>query len=328
MNPRGPSATRCTALLLAAIALPGQGASFDCAKASTLVERFICGDSDLGALDERMTEAYRTARNAAQRDGAAWERLLDEQRVWLAERDACETGACVARVYQARIESLTEGAEAPAPLPLTRLQETGPHYSIGASFPVLPESTDAQVAANQEIRSLVEAIIAPFRGDLAEAAREAERGGSGWQGPDWSLLIDYGPTHRTERFLAIPFSGYVYTGGAHGMPVIETLVIETATGQRIPPEGLFAPGTDWLEALSSRCLSELQGRDLLGDDDEWLRRGTAPQPGNYQLLFPGADGLRVTFAPYSIAPYAAGTLEVVIPYPDLAGLLDPRLFGP
>ncbi len=327
MNAPRPSVTRCAALLLAALALPVQGASFDCAQASTLVERFICGDSDLGALDERMAHAYRRARNAAVAP-AAGERLVAEQRVWLSERDACETSACVARLYEARLAALTEGTGAPAPLPLIRLQETGPHYRIVATFPVLTERSDADVVANQEIRSLVEAIIVPVRGELAEAAREAERGGSGWQGTDWSLLIDYGPTHRTERFLAIPFSGYVYTGGAHGMPVLENLVIETTTGRRIPPEGLFAPGADWLETLSSRCLSELKRRDLLGDDDEWLRKGTAPQPENYQLLFPRADGLKVTFAPYSVAPYAAGILEVVIPYPDLDGLLDPRLFGP
>ena len=151
--------------------------------------------------------------------------------------------------------------------------------------------------------------------------------GEGWQGPDWSLSVDYDTPYRSSRYLAIAFSGYEYTGGAHGMPLILPLVIDLSTGRTIPPDGLFKPGSDWLGQLSQRCFSQLKGRDLLGNDEEWLREGTAPKLENFSLLFPGPDGLTVTFAPYSVAPYAAGTQEVLIPYKDLAGVLNPEVFG-
>ncbi len=327
MTPLIRTLTLCTALLLGAIASPGQGASFDCAKAATRVEQFLCGSPALGKLDERMAAAYGAAR-AAQKDQAARERLLADQKAWLRERDTCETAACLTRVYATRIAVLTgDNPTGVAPLQQTDLQETGPHYTIKASFPVTAGVTDAEAAANREIRSRVEGVIGPFRDQLAEDLRGGDPSAPGWQGPDWSLVIEYGQPHSTDRYLAIPFSGYVYTGGAHGMPVIQPLVIETDTGRRVSPEGLFAPGSAWLTALSERCFEALKGRDLLADNDDWLREGSSPKPENYQLLFPGPDGLTVTFAPYSVAPYAAGIQEVVIHYVDLAGFLNPRLFG-
>jgi uncharacterized protein len=337
MSDRAPSAALLIPLLLGCTALPALGASFDCAKAATWIEQVLCEDQALGSLDERLAAAFRRAREAAQGDTAVSERLRSEQRAWLAERDGCKTTTCLNRLYERRIAELTGAGTASqtapqtprqtAPLGQQRIQESAPHVSVEAVYPVLPGDGPAVAAANQEIRGLVETLVGTFRGQAAEFAAGPDAEGQGWEGPDWSLTIDYDSPHRTDRFLAVPFSGYEYTGGAHGMPLILPLVIDLASGQRVPPEGLFVSGSKWLERLSERCLAALQGRDLLSADDQWLREGTAPKLENYGLLFPGPDGLTVTFAPYSVAPYAAGIQEVLVPYPELAGLLDPKLFG-
>ena len=38
-----------------------QGASFDCSRALTAVERTICGSEELSAADDKLAEAYRRA---------------------------------------------------------------------------------------------------------------------------------------------------------------------------------------------------------------------------------------------------------------------------
>lgn len=317
-------------LVLGWAALPTLGASFDCAKAETWAEQVLCGDETLGQLDERLDAAYRTAREAARGDAAALERLLSRQRAWLAERDGCKITPCLTRLYAQRLAELTGTGGPPQDKPLEqkKIQESGPHFTIDAAYPVLPGEGPAVAETNRQIRGTVDEVVGDFRGQVNELTAGSATEGEGWQGPDWSLSIDYDTPYRTSRYLAIPFAGYEYTGGAHGMPLILPLVIDLSTGRSIPPEGLFKPGSDWLEQLSVRCLSELKGRDLLGDDGEWLREGTAPKLENFSLLFPGPDGLTVTFAPYSVAPYAAGIQEVLIPYKDLAGLLSPEVFGP
>jgi hypothetical protein len=317
-------------LLLAGTALPALGASFDCAKAQTWAEQALCNDETLGQLDERLDAAYRTAREAAKGDAAALERLVSRQRAWLAERDGCKITPCLTRLYAQRLAELTGTGGSPQDKPLEqgKIQESGPHFTIDAAYPVLPGDGPAVAEANRQIRGTVDEVVGSFRGQIDEFTSAPATEEEGWQGPDWSLSIDYEIPHQTSRYLAIPLTGYEYTGGAHGMPLILPTVIDLSTGRPIPPEGLFKPGSDWLEQLSQRCRSELQGSDLLGDDGDWLREGTAPKLENFSLLFPGPDGLTVTFAPYSVAPYAAGIQEVLIPYKDLAGLLSPEVFGP
>ncbi len=314
--------------LLAALALPAwmllwacaQGASFDCAKAATWVERALCGDPTLGTLDERMAAAYRTAQDAA---SANREALLTGQRDWLASRNRCTTTVCLRRLYDERIAALAgPAAAARTGIAQGSIRESGPHFSIDANYPILSGSGPAIESANREIRRFVEGLVAPFRTEQRESAAIGQP-----EGPPWSLDIDYDQPYWTDRYLAIQLGGYDFRGGAHGMPIIEPLVIDLADGRRVLPEELFLRGTDWLDALSKRCYAALRGRDLLGPDEDWLKTGTAPKPENYRLLYPGPDGLTVTFPPYAVAPNAAGPQEVLVPYADLGPMLDPGLFA-
>lgn len=72
--------------------------SFDCAKARGTVERMICGDADLAALDVELARVYRLARG-----GAA---LVAEERAWIAARDGCADRDCAREAYAARITAL------------------------------------------------------------------------------------------------------------------------------------------------------------------------------------------------------------------------------
>lgn len=79
--------------------------SFDCAKASTKVERLICDHPKLGELDSELAEAYRIAL----RDSpwaSANRRIRAEQKNWIARRDRCQNRRCVRRMYQMRLGQL------------------------------------------------------------------------------------------------------------------------------------------------------------------------------------------------------------------------------
>ncbi len=122
----GPLRIAATALLaaltLAAWEAPAQAASFDCAKAATVVEKTICGDAGLSRLDEALGESYAEALAQAA-DPAA---LKSEQRAWLREtRDACADVACLKAVYEVRIAVLAIAGEAAAGVgkPLVLLED-------------------------------------------------------------------------------------------------------------------------------------------------------------------------------------------------------------
>lgn len=94
--------------VIAASNATAQGPSFNCAKASTAVERTICASDQLSRLDREMAEVYAALRS--QLGSAGRQRLLDDQRAWLSHRNACrDDEACLAQQMSERIAALRSG---------------------------------------------------------------------------------------------------------------------------------------------------------------------------------------------------------------------------
>lgn len=94
---------RSLSLVLLFWAVSGHAASFDCAKASTLVEKAICSDAELSKLDDLLALTYKKAL-AAQSDGGE---LNLQQRTWLKNvRNQCGDVACIRQAYTGRIAVL------------------------------------------------------------------------------------------------------------------------------------------------------------------------------------------------------------------------------
>ena len=85
------------------VPLAGQGASFDCAKASTDAEKAICADPELSKLDEQLARAYKQALQKGPK-----EKVQAAQRAWLKERNTnCGSyAACLQYQYYRRIAQL------------------------------------------------------------------------------------------------------------------------------------------------------------------------------------------------------------------------------
>ena len=83
-------------------------ASFDCAKASTAVEKLICGSPQISRQDEELSVAYKEAATQA-RDK---DPLVIDQKRWLKnERSLCRDENCLKKVYQERIAELRKWNE-------------------------------------------------------------------------------------------------------------------------------------------------------------------------------------------------------------------------
>jgi uncharacterized protein YecT (DUF1311 family) len=71
---------------LPAVAL-AQAPTFDCAKAQGEVEKLICSDASLAALDRKLDSVYKAA--TAQAKGQLATRLREDQRGWVKGRNEC-----------------------------------------------------------------------------------------------------------------------------------------------------------------------------------------------------------------------------------------------
>ncbi len=91
-------------------------ASFDCSKAGTEMEKTICSDSKLSALDEDLAKVYGEIRSQSKGDAEALSQLTKSQREWLAGlkqkkegKIACTASTeCLTISYQKRIKELQD----------------------------------------------------------------------------------------------------------------------------------------------------------------------------------------------------------------------------
>jgi uncharacterized protein len=101
MNNKTISGMKCILYLfgLLALALPAQAASFDCAKASTKIEKIICGSSNVSSVDEDVELAYLRALERTEDR----QKLMQDQRNWLKNvRNACPDADCLFKAYAIR----------------------------------------------------------------------------------------------------------------------------------------------------------------------------------------------------------------------------------
>jgi uncharacterized protein len=98
-------------LLGAALMANAQGASFNCGKAATKVEKLICGDAELSKLDEELNTAYKTALQDERQANS----IKQAQKLWVKERQKCADVVCVKRAYEVRMPVMV--ADTPIDMP-------------------------------------------------------------------------------------------------------------------------------------------------------------------------------------------------------------------
>lgn len=91
-----------------ATAQPAQAASFDCAKATTKIEKLICADAELSKLDDELNVAY----NIAMQDEPYAENVQQTQKQWLRDRNQCRAADCVKKQYEMRLAALSPTSSA------------------------------------------------------------------------------------------------------------------------------------------------------------------------------------------------------------------------
>lgn len=93
------------------VATTSQAVSFDCQKASSFVEKAICQNQTLSALDDELATAYQAAQDASKNQ----ETLKKQQFSWLKnKRNVCQTNSCLEKAYEKRIAVLNKLSDSSA----------------------------------------------------------------------------------------------------------------------------------------------------------------------------------------------------------------------
>lgn len=181
----------------------------------------------------------------------------------------------------------------------------------------------AQLSAKQMVEKHQKAFIKDSKADIIEMCKYMEEEDNAPR-LSFSYDITISVAHETKKFITFRAETYFYTGGAHGGQAFAYATFQKDNGALLTWDDLFLQNKK--STLSSLIVFGLQKyfgvpsyadmKERLIIDQEYTRN-TFPLPaGNPGLL---SDGVRVQYASYEIAPYAAGSPMTTIPYAKLRG---------
>jgi hypothetical protein len=213
---------------------------------------------------------------------------------------------------------------ATAVVPLKDVVETTPQYVIGITYP-------KEAAPYPGLVSALMAYAANSRKDLTGAV---EALGNDTPTAPYELSLSYTTLVDSPNLVAIAADGSLYTGGAHGSPLIARFVWLPKQNAMLTSDKLVPDPKGW-QAISDFVREQLhtalsqridaddvpaeERADMLKNAGEMIDDGTDPKAASFSEFEPrvGADGriaaLRFVFPPYQVGPYADGTQTVDVP---------------
>ncbi|QIL90353.1 DUF3298 domain-containing protein [Microbulbifer harenosus] len=155
---------------------------------------------------------------------------------------------------------------------------------------------------------------------IADAAEASEISSAAWQ-----LTGDAKKLALHDNLLTVAISSYIYSGGAHGMPVTHWLNWDLAENRQVALADVIAPGAEerfWsLAQTAHKQWMEAQEVDV-----DFRENWPFVRSDDFRLT---DSGLKLLYGVYTLAPYSMGEIELTLPREKLTGLLrEPYLSEP
>ncbi|MBN1633391.1 MAG: DUF3298 domain-containing protein [Ignavibacteria bacterium] len=130
----------------------------------------------------------------------------------------------------------------------------------------------------------------------------------------WMTEIQGKPEFSNTKIICYSISNVYFLGGAHPNSNLTYLNFERKNGKLIYIPDIFSPGFE--DKLNAAINSEFRkSKNLTPEDNLIDKAGLFHNEISYNNNFAVLrEGIRFYYNPYEIAPYAAGTFEVTVPY--------------
>ena len=116
------------------------------------------------------------------------------------------------------------------------------------------------------------------------------------------------------------FDASVYSAGAaHPNSFSHSVNYDRVAQAPLQLAALFRANAPYLELIATYCRDELAGKAVLE-----FPEGVEPTAENFQNWNITDEGLRISFDPYQVAPYAWGPQQVLVPLDELGAIVLPE----
>ncbi len=181
-------------------------------------------------------------------------------------------------------------------------RKQSPHITIYYPFVMGLENRQAEININATIVSTINATLV----DL------------GYHDSNLQELIGQFEIKTNSRgILSLTITVYSFTGGAHGMTVVKSLLFSSRTGYLYGLHDLFSRPSDYITKLSNIIDTKIKEWDIpLFDEFTKIR--------DDQDFYLADHALVLYFQLYEITPYAVGFPYFTIPLLDIQEMIKPN----
>jgi len=187
-------------------------------------------------------------------------------------------------------------------------------------YGVKPGGKDPEAALKKLIKNDLDSALADYKSEVQLAIEDTSLSSYMF---NWSYSTFLEPVFNERDLLSIAYNSYMYTGGAHGMYGTSNYVFDTKTGRAITLDKIFLPGYDAkltkLLEQQFRKDNEVAAGQSLSDFGLFVEKIEPTEN-----FFIAKNGIGFTYVPYEIGPYAAGQIEIIVPYTLLNELINPK----
>lgn len=187
-----------------------------------------------------------------------------------------------------------------------KIYEDGKNYTLKLEYPKI-ESLE-----NQHVQSKINRVLENFVQGVKDSVLNAAQVMGSYDNAPASAYMAYEVKYNENNLLNIVLDTYIYTGGAHGIPLKGSYTFELDTGEVMQLKDFFEKNTDYISLISDQIKEQLETRD-------WKDSMLAPFEAirKDQDFYLTREGLIVYFQVYEYTPYAAGMPEFYISFDSL-----------
>lgn len=207
-------------------------------------------------------------------------------------------------------------------------EESGVHLlSVAENSPVV--SIPENEAAAEKINMTFEQLHIQNQTNIEEdtkLAKDAYKELSDSEKESWNGY-GYGSTHKavyvSTRILSIEQESYQWQGGAHPNTWTSSYCFDVTTGKLLALADIFTDKAAAQKIVEKHILDTITGdeyKDALMEDYESFVKDILTE----DVFYLNEKGLVVICNPYMVTIYAAGTIEIEVPYEELKDVMNEK----
>lgn len=304
-------------------------AAFDCGKASTAIEKAICGRPDLKSLDDQLGTAYADVKALSTKPEQKM--LARAQRRWIADRESsCPQSdlgleGCIEDMTEARL-AMFEGKAGSGPgvegriIPVFIVQE-GSETVYDLSLDLL-RFVKAETPGQKRFDAIAQSI-----GKRVKLGPHGEDTMGRIYAMDESLSV----TYASPKLMSVLHSYWSDTGGAHGNGGTESYNFDMQTGRDLSIQDFLSE--DAAGQIAIRCKRQIiaekkerwQGDEpYLPAEDTFLSDDVIAEHVATMSRWSFTESeASIVFDAYAIGSYAEGSYDCRFPIADMKAMAVP-----